>query len=348
MGEKMSKLKSWINRNQIAAFFILTYLITWGLMFPFVQLHFQKDSIPAMIPIGWGLFGPALAGIIITRIISPEKEMGPRKKPLLAFLLGLILSAAIFIGSIYFQENQEWSILNLILVFLLAILLSLPPAYVISSAFSKNQRVRDYLGSLIQPRGSIVYYLLALLVHPLSYWIGAFITNWLNLPLYFTPPPLTGWIGIRTLSLAFLYQFFFANVLGEEVGWRGFALPRLQARTNPLLASLVISLFWFPWHLPLKLGNPDIIPMLFYALSFIPSSIILTWINNRTKGSILAVGIAHVSGNLAGKYLFPITAGRLFMGFLVALILVLLDRMWQKLPPDNQVVYSEFEQTAAP
>lgn len=180
----------------------------------------------------------------------------------------------------------------------------------------------------------------------LSYWAGALITKWLDLIPYYSPTPLSGWIGFRTLGMAFFYQFFFANVLGEEVGWRGFALPRMQARINPLFASLIIAAFWFPWHLPLKLGNPDIIPMLFYALSFIPTSILLTWIYNRTKGSILAVGIAHIAGNLGGKFLFPITDARLAVGFVVALILILLDRMWEKLPANHPAVYQprEFEE----
>ncbi|MGB2965559.1 MAG: CPBP family intramembrane glutamic endopeptidase [Anaerolineales bacterium] len=342
----MLKIKHWIKDHHIAAFFIITYLITWGLMFPFARLHFQKDSILATIPLGWGLFGPALAGIIITRVISPEKEKEGRKGPPLAFFLGLILSAAVFLGNIYFQDNIEWTVVILILAILLALIIAIPPAFVVSSAFSKNRTVKGYLESLIKPQGSFVYYLVALFLPLLSYWAGALITKWLDLIPYYSPTPLSGWIGFRTLGMAFFYQFFFANVLGEEVGWRGFALPRMQARINPLFASLIIAAFWFPWHLPLKLGNPDIIPMLFYALSFIPTSILLTWIYNRTKGSILAVGIAHIAGNLGGKFLFPITDARLAVGFVVALILILLDRMWEKLPANHPAVYQprEFEE----
>lgn len=140
--------------------------------------------------------------------------------------------------------------------------------------------------------------------------------------------------------LAFFYQFCFANVLGEEVGWRGFALPRLQSRFSPLIASLIFTPIWFVWHLPLKLANPDLLPYLFYGLTFIPSTILLTWIYNRTGGSILAVGLAHVCINLAGKYLFPISHGMLILGFILVIILILIDRMWEKLPPDHPAVYT--------
>jgi membrane protease YdiL (CAAX protease family) len=344
----MYKLTVWIKQHQIAAFFAITFIITWGLMFPFVRLHFQKDSVPAMIPLGWGLFGPALAGIIITRIISPEKEKGRRKVPLLAFTVGLVLSGLVFFGNTYLQVAMNWTAEILIAVGFLSLMIAIPPAYVISSVFSRKRKVREYLESLIKPSGSIVYYLVALLLPPFLYLVGALVTDWLDLTPYYSAPPLSGWIGIRTLAMGFIYQFFYANVLGEEIGWRGFALPRIQAQTNPLLASVIIAAFWFPWHLPLKLGNPDIIPLLYYALSFIPSSIFLTWIYNRTKGSILAVGLAHIAGNLAGKFLFPITNARMVAGFVAALILVLLDRMWKTLPPDHPAVYRSPEHAAQP
>ena len=152
------------------------------------------------------------------------------------------------------------------------------------------------------------------------------------------PLPSNGWEAIIIILTIFIYQFFYGNVLGEEVGWRGFALPRLQARFSPLFASLIIAFVWFPWHLPLKWLNPDTIPYLFYALTFIPQSIFLTWIYNRTEGSILAVGIAHVATNVSGNLLFPITDGCLIASMLVAIILIIGDRMWEKLSSENSSV----------
>ena len=329
----MKVLMDLIKRNQVTSFFIITFIITWGLWIPFVVPATQEDSTIAEILGMWGLFGPALAGIIVTRVSTASDDEIKPQKPKLAFFLGMVLSALVLLLMVSRNEGQTWTIVRAIALFLLSCFIALPPAYVISSAFSRNQAVRDYLSSLIKPRGSLVYFLIALFLYPLIYWLGNLLSSVLGQGSYYTPDPLTGWDGVVAISIFFLYQFFYGNVLGEEVGWRGFALPRLQARLSPLVASLIIALIWFLWHLPLIWGNPDAIPFLWHALSFVPSSIFLTWIYNRTNGSILAVGIAHVMNNVCGKMLFQVTDGRLMIGFAVATILVFVDRMWK-----NQVM----------
>jgi len=327
----MDKVRAFVKRYQIISFFLLTYLITWGFWIPFIGPATRGTSTFAEIFATWGIFGPAFAGIIITQLITSGDFDINRKKPILAFCFALVLSALILVLNISMSIGSSLTIARMIILFLFSLLVAIPPAFIFSSAFSRNHGVRDYLRSLIKPRGPVIYYLIALLLPPLMYWLGTLMSDALGQASYYAPPPLTGLDAIRVISITFLYQFFYGNVLGEEVGWRGFALPRLQARFSPVVASLVIALAWFPWHLPLKWGNPDVIPYLYHALSFIPSSILLTWIYNRTHGSILAVGIAHVMGNVSGKILFPITDSRLIIGFVVAIILIVTDRMWEKL-----------------
>jgi len=334
----MKVLMDLIKRNQVTSFFIITFIITWGLWIPFVGPATQENSIIAEILGMWGVFGPALAGIIVTRVSTAGDDKSKHKKTKLAFFLGMVLSALILLLMISRNDGPSWTIGRAITLFLLSCLVALPPAYIISSAFSRNQAVKSYLSSLIKPRGSIAYYLVALLLYPFIYWLGNLLSGALGQVSYYAPPPLTGWDAVTAISIFFLYQFFYGNVLGEEVGWRGFALPRFQARLSPFVASLIIALIWFLWHLPLRLGNPDDIPFLYHMLSFIPSSIFLTWIYNRTNGSILAVGIAHVMNNVCGKMIFPITDGRLIVGFAVAAILVFVDRMWK-----NQVMPMEVD-----
>ncbi len=98
--------------------------------------------------------------------------------------------------------------------------------------------------------------------------------------------------------------------LGEEFGWRGFALPRLQEKWNPMLASVIIGVIWGLWHLP-QFFNPNAIhyelgltrfPL--YLLAEIGLATIMTWVYNKTRGSLLVGGfIYHNADNFWGMVL---------------------------------------------
>jgi len=91
------------------------------------------------------------------------------------------------------------------------------------------------------------------------------------------------------------------SALGEEIGWRGYALPRLQAGRSALGASLILGVIWALWHLPLWLtGAPGRTPILYaaFVVSVIALSVILTWVYNSTGGSLLMVVLLHATFNL--------------------------------------------------
>lgn len=80
--------------------------------------------------------------------------------------------------------------------------------------------------------------------------------------------------------------------MGEEAGWRGFALPRLQASRSPLVASLILGLIVAAWHLPLVfLPAEDLAPI--FLLATVAVTFMYTWIYNHTGGSVLMTIIAH-------------------------------------------------------
>jgi membrane protease YdiL (CAAX protease family) len=94
------------------------------------------------------------------------------------------------------------------------------------------------------------------------------------------------------------------NGFGEEVGWRGFALPQLQWKSSPLGAAVLLGLGWAGWHLPLfvvidtyRALGPMIVPG--FVLGIVSGSIVLAWIYNRSGGSVLAVALWHGSYNFA-------------------------------------------------
>jgi membrane protease YdiL (CAAX protease family) len=86
---------------------------------------------------------------------------------------------------------------------------------------------------------------------------------------------------------------------GEEVGWRGFALPRLTTGIGPLAASAIIGVVWAFWHVPM-LRLQGVRPVLCFA--FVPlmvgGSILFTWIYEHTRGSLLLAVLTHVGVHL--------------------------------------------------
>ena len=80
--------------------------------------------------------------------------------------------------------------------------------------------------------------------------------------------------------------------MGEEPGWRGFALPRLQANRSPLVATLILGSIVAVWHLPLVfLPGEDLAPI--FLLGTVAVTFLFTWIYNHTGGSVLMTIIAH-------------------------------------------------------
>jgi membrane protease YdiL (CAAX protease family) len=95
--------------------------------------------------------------------------------------------------------------------------------------------------------------------------------------------------------------------LGEEPGWRGFALPRLQARYGPLAGTLILGFLHSFWHLvafftPL-LGPFTISRFLAFMLTGMAGAVIFTWIFNNTRASILLAMLVHGASNAATQVL---------------------------------------------
>ena len=91
---------------------------------------------------------------------------------------------------------------------------------------------------------------------------------------------------------------------GEEVGWRGFALPCLQNKSSALNASIILTLFWALWHLPLFFYRPGYTTMewtgiLGWIFSLLTGSILLTWLYNSSRASILICAVFHSTIDMA-------------------------------------------------
>jgi uncharacterized protein len=99
----------------------------------------------------------------------------------------------------------------------------------------------------------------------------------------------------------FAFHIFPGSAMGEEIGWRGFVLPRMQARNSALKASLIIGILWGCWHLPLWLTGTESHSISLYSpfvIAVIASSVMSTWLYNNTRGSLLIIVLYHAAINL--------------------------------------------------
>jgi CubicO group peptidase (beta-lactamase class C family)/membrane protease YdiL (CAAX protease family) len=111
---------------------------------------------------------------------------------------------------------------------------------------------------------------------------------------------------IPAIAFLFLFSIFPGSAGGEELGWRGFALPQLQAVRSALGASIVLGVVWGVWHLPLYLLGTELRPLSLFPVWIVLTvalSVILTWIYNGTGGSLLMIVLLHAGINL------PLTVG---------------------------------------
>ncbi|MCE7744748.1 MAG: CPBP family intramembrane metalloprotease [Candidatus Heimdallarchaeota archaeon] len=113
----------------------------------------------------------------------------------------------------------------------------------------------------------------------------------------------TGYYNWGLVIGVVLIGFFVGGPLGEEFGWRGYALDPLQKRFGGLGASLILGFIWGVWHLPLHFitgTTQQFIPIWAFILLQMVLSVFYTWIYNNTGGSVLAVILLHWTANIAG------------------------------------------------
>lgn len=128
--------------------------------------------------------------------------------------------------------------------------------------------------------------------------------------------PVVEWQDPNRLYLivpVFAYVTVFGGPLGEEAGWRGYALPRLQHAHHPTTAALVVGLAWGLWHAPLFAIDGTVqrsVPAAAFGIQIVTTSVVYTWLWNRTESLPLVIAF-HAAFNTSVGLLpiLPDTAG---------------------------------------
>jgi len=151
-------------------------------------------------------------------------------------------------------------------------------------------------------------YILTLFVLPAVYFLILTVLGVAPLPeheaalVYVT---LLGMSSVNGLATAFMG----AGPIGEEPGWRGYALPRLLKRSGDIRASLVLGIFWALWHLPLMIAVPDwrggidmVVFLPSYLVGVLSLAYVLTKIWRWSRGSIILAIWFHGLVNFTANY----------------------------------------------
>lgn len=138
------------------------------------------------------------------------------------------------------------------------------------------------------------------------------------------------------LTMSGLFSMIAFNLLqgatGEELGWRGFALPQLQTRYSRLAAAIILGLLIAGWHSVLHLIEPVTVPEWQFWLVIVCQSVLLAWSYNRTGGSLLIVSLFHFSANFGAALVINglglISLEGLFWGSVAFYVLATLGVLW--------------------
>jgi hypothetical protein len=139
------------------------------------------------------------------------------------------------------------------------------------------------------------WYLFAFLSTALASLVAIYIAMALGMPR----PRFNDPRQLYLVVPAFLYVLF-TSVLGEEIGWRGFALPHLQQARGPLVASFCLGVAWGIWHLPLFWTPGNFyqgIPVWLFLMQSLGFAFLYTWLYNHTGKSLWIIHLFHAASN---------------------------------------------------
>ena len=154
---------------------------------------------------------------------------------------------------------------------------------------------------------------------PLLSLITYLIVTKLNLavdPYYLRNPAL--------IPVVFFQILLVGGALGEEFGWRGYALGRLQKLFSPFWATLILGLVWSLWHLPLFFvegTTQAAIPIWQFVFQTMVLAFYYTWIYNKTKGNLFLMILLHaVSNTSSAVFTYWYTDTGRWIGFVLMLV----------------------------
>ena len=177
----------------------------------------------------------------------------------------------------------------------------------------------DFLRNALDTRRAQRWFIVAALINPILFAAAFAAARLFGASI---PDP-----SISAGSAALLFALFLPTALLEEIGWSGYALAGLQQRMRPLVAAILLGLFWALWHLPALLQVDRSAEWIAYwCLWTVSARVIMVWLYNWSGASVLAVALYHAISNVcwqlypvSGSYFDPRLSGFITLGLALAL-----------------------------
>jgi membrane protease YdiL (CAAX protease family) len=258
----------------------------------------------------------------LQQFINETKLVSARYPLFIYFILAYAFAWLLWIPAVVFQES--FPSLTMIL-FMLGTFAPTVAAILLTGIYEGKDQVKALLKRFLIWRVGLNWYLVVLL-GPLFL---VFLVSGVYILLGGVAPDMS---QLPMLLPTFLLVLVFGGPLAEEAGWRGYALPRLQASHSALAASLILGILWGFWHLPLFYLAGSIqsqLPIGAYLVMTIALTVLFTWVYSNTGGSLLLVLLLHGMINTAPTTIFGQAAGDeklvwLYVGLLALVAIVVI------------------------
>jgi membrane protease YdiL (CAAX protease family) len=320
---------SWLHRHPVAAYMTLAYAFSWTIWLLGAAVSGgQRELLNALVIVG--AFGPPLSAMLVAALLDPRPSGVPWPRQAAVFT-GALVVFALVLRIAQLEPHLAAVYLSYPVVNALVVVLA---ACIVTGHVAPQQGVRTLLQPLGTWRVGWRWYAISLLLFPLTVLLGNGLWRLLGHPLPPAPYQPEGWLGyLISVPLIFGFVTVYGGALKEEPGWRGLAQRQLQAQVSPLVAALIIGVAWALWHTPLQFtyygGGLAAVGLRVVVNTL--SAIVYAWLYNRTGGSLLPVILLHGANNTMSVFL-PITAPVYLLAAVLPAVLVVLDRMWRRLP----------------
>jgi len=299
----MDRQEHEVGHGRLIVFFVLAFALAWALW----QLSgvLRRPTARPIYDTRWlvaqvGVFAPALAALVVRAF------EGPRERRSTVLILTAVYVPAAALG-LFVAGRSASAILDLDAA--RSVLVVFAGIGVLAFFSPLNRRAGHPGGRIGLPDKTSGWILFAALA-PLALFAVALVLagvwgrSWTAASLRGNAPQIP-W----NFSLLWCFNLVFGGSLGEELGWRGFALPRLLRRFSPVAASTILGLLWGLWHLPIDIrhgfGLPGIAGVSLRLGWAWALSALFTWVFIRAGGALLAPLLLHTSFNVLPDLGFP-------------------------------------------